>query len=60
MTPWFLRMALWVRRPPSPGRVALVAGVVAACLVLAAIEHYVGFPDLFDRRALPKGRISFP
>ena len=31
---WLLRMARWARHPPSPGRVALVLGVVAACLLL--------------------------
>lgn len=34
----FLRMARWARHPPSPARVRLVAGVVAACLVLAGLE----------------------
>lgn len=42
---WFLRMARWVRRPPSPRRVALVLTVIAACLVLFAVERFFGWPD---------------
>ncbi len=42
---WLVRMARWARHPPSDGRVKLVLGVVAACLVLAAIEHVWGWPE---------------
>ena len=42
---WFLRMARWVRRPPSPRRVALVLSVIVACLVLFAVERFLGWPD---------------
>jgi hypothetical protein len=42
---WLLRMARWARHPPSPRRVALVLGVVAACLALVAVERVVGWPE---------------
>ncbi|GGG76905.1 hypothetical protein GCM10011415_27160 [Salipiger pallidus] len=42
---WLLRMAKWLRHPPSPGRVKLVLAVVAICLLLVAIERLIGWPD---------------
>jgi hypothetical protein len=42
---WLLRAARWARNPPSSGRVKLVLGVIAACLVLVGIEHFWGWPD---------------
>lgn len=42
---WLLRAARWARNPPSAGRVKLVLGVIAACLVLLAIERFIGWPD---------------
>ena len=41
---WFVRMARWVRHPPSWGRVKLVLGVVLACVALAGIEAIWGWP----------------
>jgi hypothetical protein len=46
MTPiWLMRMAGWVRNPPSPARVRLVLGVIALCLVIAGIEYLWGWPE---------------
>ena len=42
---WFLRMSKWARRPPSEKRIKLVASVLVLCLILLAIERYVGWPD---------------
>lgn len=42
---WFLRMAKWARNPPSPARVKLVLGVIAACLLLFGFEHFFGWPE---------------
>jgi len=42
---WFLRKGQWARRPPSWGRVKLMAGIVAVCLGLAGIEAVWGWPD---------------
>lgn len=40
-----LRMARWVRHPPSKARVRLVFWVLAVCLALAATERLVGWPE---------------
>ncbi len=40
-----LHMARWVRNPPSSGRVKLVLGVIALCLVLYGVERWIGWPD---------------
>ncbi|PYE81186.1 hypothetical protein [Pseudoroseicyclus aestuarii] len=46
MTPsWLLRMARWLRHPPSAGRVALVLAVVVPCALLVAVERLAGWPD---------------
>ena len=42
---WLLRAARWLRHPPSPARVKLVASVIVLCLALAAFAKYVGWPD---------------
>lgn len=53
---WFLRMARWVRNPPSPARLRLVLAVVAIVLLLAAVERYLGWPDaLTVDRLRPRG-----
>jgi hypothetical protein len=40
MTPiWLIRMAHWVRHPPSLSRVILVLVVVVICLGLYGIEY---------------------
>ncbi|MBI1217883.1 MAG: hypothetical protein GC186_04980 [Rhodobacteraceae bacterium] len=41
---WLLRMSRWSRHPPPARQVAVVLGVVAACLLLAGIEHVWGWP----------------
>lgn len=42
---WLLRMSLWARHPPSEKRVRLVLAVIALCLLLFAIERWVGWPE---------------
>ena len=42
---WFLRMSLWARRPPSAKRVKLVLAVIALCLILVAVERWIGWPE---------------
>ncbi|WP_353472445.1 hypothetical protein PVT71_14240 [Salipiger sp. H15] len=54
---WLLRMARWLRHPPSPARVRLVLAVLGLCLALAAIERWIGWPDALSAgplRPLPK------
>ena len=36
---WLLRLTYWVRHPPSPGRIALIAGVIVLCLILVGVEQ---------------------
>ncbi len=46
MTPyWLVRMAAWVRRPPSERMVKFVLAVVVACFVLLGIELIWGWPE---------------
>ena len=42
---WLIRATRWVQNPPSAGRVTLVFGVIAICLVIAGIERFIGWPD---------------
>lgn len=42
---WLMRMARWVRHPPSWQRVVLVLSVIAACLALFTVERFLGWPD---------------
>ncbi len=51
------RLAIWIRRPPSPRRMLLIAIVVAAALVLVGIEKYVGWPDALTVERLPRNPV---
>lgn len=42
---WLLRAKRWAQNPPSAGRVKLVFAVIAICLVIAGVEHFIGWPD---------------
>lgn len=42
---WLMRAKRWAQKPASEGRVKLVFGVVAICLVIAGIEYFIGWPD---------------
>ena len=42
---WLLRAKRWVQNPPSAGRVMLVFGVIAVCLLIVGIERFVGWPE---------------
>lgn len=44
MERWLVKMAMWVRNPPSPERVKLVFGVIALCLLLFGFERLFGWP----------------
>ena len=41
----FLRMAKWAHTPPGTKRVVLVLSIVVACLLLFAIERFIGLPE---------------
>jgi hypothetical protein len=49
---WLMRAKRWAQNPPSAGRVKLVFGVVAICLVIVGIEYFGLWPDwmTLDRR----------
>lgn len=40
-----LRAKRWAQNPPSWGRVKLVLGVLAICIVIAGFERVFGWPD---------------
>ncbi|MFP5479532.1 MAG: hypothetical protein ACLGIE_07565 [Alphaproteobacteria bacterium] len=42
---WLLRAKQWAKKPPSAGRVKLVFGVIAVCLLIAGYEWAFGWPD---------------
>ncbi|WP_319823786.1 hypothetical protein [Thalassovita sp.] len=48
----FLRMAKWARRPPSERRLKLVLAVIGLCLILFAIERWIGWPDALTAQKL--------
>lgn len=54
---WLLRAAQWARHPPSAGRVKLVLGVIALCLILAGIEALWGWPDWLITNGDVRGRV---
>ncbi len=45
MLHWLLRAKRWAQRPPPPRQVALVLSVVALCVALALVEHFIGWPE---------------
>jgi hypothetical protein len=50
----FFRMNQWARRPPSAQRVKLVFGVIFLCLLLVAIERFVGWPEALTLDPKPR------
>ena len=54
----FLRLALWLRRPPSRATRRIIAGVAVTGLVLVGIEYFFGWPDALTvnqpTRGLPR------
>ncbi|GHG80849.1 hypothetical protein GCM10010961_04380 [Pseudodonghicola xiamenensis] len=55
---WLLRMKRWAQHPPSKSRVILVLCVVIFCLILYAVEQWIGWPDALTpaggvRRGVP-------
>ncbi len=44
-TRWFLFMARWARNPPSAKKVRFVFAIIVLCLILLAIETFIGWPE---------------
>ncbi|MBR9649813.1 hypothetical protein [Thalassovita aquimarina] len=42
---WLFRMSKWARNPPSARRVRLVLLIIVICLVVYAVERWIGWPD---------------
>lgn len=42
---WLFKMKRWVQNPPSENRVRFFLAILAICLVLVAIERFIGVPD---------------
>jgi hypothetical protein len=56
---WLLvRMARWVRRPPSREHVYVAAGVILFAAAIYIIEQNFGWPDWMTLE--PRGRRFFP
>lgn len=53
-----VRMARWARHPPSDGRVKLMIGILAVCLLLFGIERIFGWPAWLTLSNPPRGRIN--
>lgn len=53
LTRLLIRLAQWFRHPPSPARIKLILAVVAICLILVAIEKFVGWPDWATAERVP-------
>ncbi len=51
------RLAMWIRRPPSPRRMLIIAVVVAAALAIAGIERFVGWPEALTVEKLPRNPV---
>lgn len=51
---WLIRATMWARNPPSAKKVKLVLGLVAACIAIAMIERYVGWPDWATAERIPR------
>ncbi|MDW3116558.1 MAG: hypothetical protein R8G60_01060 [Roseovarius pacificus] len=43
---WLFWMTRWAQSPPSAKRVRFFFAVLAICLTLLAIEHFIGWPDI--------------
>lgn len=51
---WFLRMAKWVRNPPSPRQVKIVLGVIAIAAVIVGLEWAGLWPDWAQMDRAPR------
>ncbi len=53
-----LRMSKWARKPPSDTKVKLVIGIIVLCLVLFAIERWIGVPDWMQMELPRRNKIT--
>ena len=57
MDPWWLRLALWARNPPSPRMAAVVALILLVALVAAGLEWLGLWPDWAEAQRVPGRRV---
>lgn len=57
MTRIFIKLARWFRNPPSRSWLVIAAVTVAACLALALVERFVGWPDWLRAEPVPVRRL---
>ena len=53
-----LRMSKWARKPPGEKRVKMVIGIVVICLILFAIERWIGVPDWLQMELPRRNKIT--
>ncbi|WP_298290963.1 hypothetical protein [uncultured Litoreibacter sp.] len=51
---WLIRAKRWAQNPPSAARVKLVFTIIAACIAIGLIEHYVGWPEWATAERIPR------
>lgn len=57
LTRLLVRMAMWLRRPPSRRHVAIMLVVLAASAVLVGIERLFGWPEALTTDRVPIRRM---
>ncbi|MEI4470569.1 hypothetical protein [Frigidibacter sp. MR17.24] len=57
---WLMRARHWLRHPPRPGRVVLVAVVIALCLALAGAERFGLWPEGWQVEGGRRGMLARP
>lgn len=59
---WLMRARRWVRNPPSAGRVAMIAAIVAAVVLIGAADWMGWVPDWaqMDRPGMRGPRVPMP
>ncbi|KJZ20118.1 hypothetical protein [Loktanella sp. S4079] len=53
---FLLRAKRWAARPPSEAMFKMVVGIIVFCVILFAIEKFIGWPDWLsaDRIGRPR------
>lgn len=54
----FLKMAQWVRNPPSRQRQIIVAVVIGLCVLIYGMEQLFGLDELLPEPNNPKVRVK--
>lgn len=51
---WFLRMARWVRHPPSMGQVKFLLVILTICALIFTYEQIFGWPEALTPDRTPR------